>query len=123
MSYPTDRQYTREHLWVRKESEDTVAVGMTPYAQDALGDVTHVELSLIRGLGIGQSLGVIESVKSANDIFSPVRGDVVEVNSAVVDHPGLVNSAPLDSWLVKIKLSRPPEDLLNADGYQALIDE
>lgn len=123
---PDDRRYTREHEWALIEEEDLVVVGITDFAQRELGDVVYVELP-----GVGSSVaamgefGVIESVKAASDLFSPVSGEVVETNEALVEHPELVNESPYDSgWMMKVR----PDDLseldglLDAEGYRQLIE-
>ena len=126
MEYPDDLKYTEEHEWVLIE-DDIVTVGITDFAQDALGDVVFVELPE-EGAEVesGKSFGVVESVKAVSDIYAPVSGEVVEVNEELPDTPELVNTSPYeDGWMVKIKLSDTGEldDLLDADGYKSFVEE
>ncbi len=107
---PSDLRYARTHEWVRA-SGDTATVGITDHAQHELTDVVFVELPAVGGLvKAGEACAVVESVKTASDIYSPVSGQIVEVNQAAVDNPALVNSEPYGSgWFYKIKLSNPAE--------------
>jgi len=119
-------RYTRTHEWVRVEG-DTAVVGVTDFAQSELGDITYLELPQV-GTAVkqGDSMGVIESVKAASDIYAPVSGEVVEANQAVVEKPELVNQSPYDeAWLVKIKLSAPEEleKLMDAEAYRKFLAE
>ena len=124
MSYPTDLKYTKDHEWVRVTG-DTAAIGITDYAQRQLGDVVFVELPDVgTTVTAGQSFGSIESVKAVSELFAPMSGEVVEVNPALKDHPEAVNSAPHESWMVKIRLSNASgEGLLDAAAYEALVKE
>ncbi len=117
---PADRKYTQEHEWVRIEGE-TAVVGITDFAQDQLGDVVYVELPKV-GERIEQMkpFGVIESVKTASDLFAPVTGTVVEVNDGLTDSPQAVNDAPYEAgWLIKVKPDNAAEidSLMTADQY------
>ncbi|MCX7623125.1 MAG: glycine cleavage system protein GcvH [Thermomicrobium sp.] len=119
-------RYTRTHEWVRVEG-DIAVVGVTDFAQSELGDITYLELPAV-GTVVrqGESMGVIESVKAASDIYAPVSGDVVEANQAVVETPELVNKSPYDdAWLVKIKMSAPEEleRLMDAEAYRKFLAE
>src|SRR5579872_6608793 len=107
---PADLKYTKSHEWVRVAG-DIATVGITDHAQHELTDVVFVELpALNRQLKAGESCAVVESVKTASDIYSPVSGQVVEVNKAVVDNPGLVNTEPYaGGWFFKVKLSQTGE--------------
>jgi len=121
---PTDRRYTKEHEWVRVE-DNVAVVGITDYAQDQLGDIVYLELPS-PGTQVKQldKLGEIESVKAVSDLYSPVSGEVVEVNQEVNDRPELVNQSPYDEgWLVRVRLADPAEvdDLLSAEQYDELI--
>jgi glycine cleavage system H protein len=117
---PEDRRYTREHEWVKLEG-DQALVGITDFAQDQLGDVVYVELPKVGDrVRMMQPFGVIESVKTASDLYAPVTGVVVEVNSAVVDEPQTVNDAPYEAgWLIKVKPDDPSEieRLMTAQQY------
>jgi glycine cleavage system H protein len=123
MSYPDDRKYTKDHEWVRV-SGDLADVGITDYAQQQLGDVVYMELPAVGSrVSAGQSFGSIESVKAVSELFAPVSGEVVEVNSAVMDHPETINKDPHSSWIIKVRASNPGETaaLLNGSQYQGLL--
>ena len=124
MPSPTDRRYTKEHEWVRVE-DDLGTVGITDYAQDQLGDLVYLDLPS-PGTQVKQldKLGEIESVKAVSDLYSPVSGEVVEVNQGVNDRPELVNQSPYEEgWLVRLRLADPAEldSLLTAKQYDELI--
>ena len=123
---PADLKYAKSHEWVRV-SGDTATVGITDHAQHELTDVVFVELpALGRKMKAGEACAVVESVKTASDIYSPVSGEVSAVNQAVVDNPGLVNSDPYgNGWFFRIKLSQPAEvnSLLSAADYTKQIGE
>jgi glycine cleavage system H protein len=125
-SYPEDLKYHREHDWARVEG-DTATVGITWYAQDALGELVHFEPPEQGGsLAKDESYGEVESVKAVSDLISPLSGEIIEVNQAVVDAPETVNEDPYgDGWLVKIRLSEPGEvdGLLDAEAYKQLLEE
>ena len=123
MSYPTDLKYTKDHEWIRLEG-DTGAIGITDFAQQQLGDVVYVELPTEgTQLTAGQVFGTIESVKAVSELFAPVAGEVVEVNSGLKDKPENVNGKPHETWMVKVKLSNASEaaGLLDAAAYEALL--
>jgi glycine cleavage system H protein len=121
---PADLKYAATHEWVRVTG-DVATVGITDHAQHELTDVVFVELPQVgRQIKAGDSCAVVESVKTANDIYSPISGEVTEVNSAVVADPALVNREPYGGgWFYKLKLSNPDEltALLGAEQYQAQI--
>ncbi len=121
---PSDLKYAKSHEWVRV-NDDVATVGITDHAQHELTDVVFVELPEVgRKVKAGDSCAVVESVKTASDIYSPVSGEVIEVNQAVVDDPALVNSEPYeDGWFYRIKLSNPAElaALLGPEQYKAQI--
>jgi glycine cleavage system H protein len=125
-SYPDDLRYHREHDWARVDG-DTATLGITWYAQDALGEIVHYEPPEEGGsVARDESYGEVESVKAVSDLISPLSGEVVEVNSAVTDEPERINDDPYgQGWLVKIRLSEPAEvdDLLDADAYRQLLEE
>jgi glycine cleavage system H protein len=118
---PSDLKYAKSHEWVR-ESTGTATVGITDHAQHELTDVVFVELPAVgRRVKAGEACAVVESVKTASDIYSPVSGEVVEVNRGLVDNPALVNASPYDSgWFYRIRMSNPAElgNLLTPDQYQ-----
>jgi glycine cleavage system H protein len=125
MSSPADRRYTKTHEWIALDG-NVATIGVTDFAQSELGDITYLDLPEI-GTAITENaaFGVVESVKAANDIFSPVDGEVVERNDAAVDAPETVNSSPYgDAWLVKVRVSDPAkyEALMDAAAYDAFAD-
>jgi glycine cleavage system H protein len=125
-SYPDDLRYHREHDWARIEDGDAV-LGVTWYAQDALGELVHYEPPE-GGSTVAKdsSYGEVESVKAVSDIIAPLSGEVLEVNQAVVDAPETVNEDPYGAgWLIRIRLSDPSEtdDLLDAEAYRQLLAE
>jgi len=117
---PADRRYTTEHEWIKPEGEHYV-VGITAFAQDQLGDIVYVELPKVGDqIEAGKAFGVIESVKTASDLYAPVSGKVVEVNHELVDQPQNVNDDPYErGWMLKIRPSDAVEleELLTADQY------
>lgn len=121
---PTDLKYAKSHEWVRV-SGDTATVGITDHAQHELTDIVFVELPVVgRKIKAGEACAVVESVKTASDIYSPVSGEILEVNQAVVDKPELVNTDPQgNGWFYKIKLSDAAEvnALLTPENYKAQI--
>ncbi len=118
---PADLKYTKDHEWTKVEG-DTVIIGITDFAQSALGDIVFVELPEIgKTLNAHQTFGVVESIKSVSDLYSPISGTVVEVNSGLQDTPELCNAEPYGSaWMIKVKLSNTSEmsALLSANDYQ-----
>jgi glycine cleavage system H protein len=124
MNYPDQFHYTKEHEWVRVDG-DTGTVGITWHAQNELGDIVYVDLPKV-GSQVSKSgnLGSVESVKAVSDIYSPVSGEVSEINDALTTAPEKLNNDPHgDAWLVKIRLTAPDEikSLLSAADYQAYI--
>ncbi len=117
---PADRRYTTEHEWIKPEGEHYV-VGITAFAQDQLGDIVYVELPKVGDqVEAGRAFGVIESVKTASDLYAPLSGEVVAVNGELVDQPQSVNDDPYDAgWMIKIRPadSTELEKLLTADQY------
>ena len=125
-SYPEELRYHREHDWARVEGEEAT-LGITWFAQDALGELVHYEPPEEgQSMSKDASYGEVESVKAVSDLIAPLSGEVVEVNSKVVDAPEVVNEDPYgEGWLVRIRLSDPSEvdELLDADAYQRLVEE
>ncbi len=123
---PQDLKYAKSHEWVRLEG-DRATIGITDHAQQELTDVVFVELPTAgKQIKAGEACAVVESVKTASDIYSPVSGQVVEVNQTVVDQPALVNTDPYGAgWFYKLKISDPPEagKLLSPEQYKAQIGE
>lgn len=121
---PANLRYAASHEWVLDHQDGTVTVGITDHAQQALGDVVFVEFPEVgAALTKGQEFGVIESVKAASDLYSPVSGEVIEVNEALEDSPETVNDSPYDGgWIMKVRIDDAAlEDLLDADAYQATL--
>ena len=114
--------YSKDHEWVRVESDGVAVIGVTDFAAEQLGDVVYVDLPEIGAeISSGTEMGEIESTKSVSDLFSPISGTVSETNQAVVDEPELVNSSPFEEgWLIKATFEALPDDLLSAEEYKAL---
>ena len=123
MSIPDDLQYTKSHEWVRAE-EGTVTIGITDHAQEELGDVVFVELPDVGDtIGAGDSFGTVESVKAVSDLYTPVGGEVVEVNSSLEDAPEKINDDPYgEGWIVKLRTSEEA-DLLSPEEYEKVVEE
>lgn len=123
--YPDELKYTAEHEWVRRTGDDTVRIGITSYAQDALGDIVYVQLpDAGTEVRAGQPLGEVESTKSVSDVYAPVSGTVVARNEALEGQPELVNSDPYgEGWMVELRLEDPAsvDALMDAGGYQELV--
>lgn len=124
MARPENLLYSKTHEWVRVEG-DVATVGITDYAQEQLGDVVMVELPAVgKAVTAGQEMGTVESVKAVSEVFSPVSGEVVEVNGELEAHPELVNQDPFGAgWLVKLKVSHLPSDLMDAKAYERFVQE
>jgi len=126
MEFPEELKYTEEHEWVMVE-DDVVTVGITDFAQDQLGDVVFVELPAVGTMvEAGKPFGVVESVKAVSDVYSPVSGEVVEVNEELPDSPETINTSPYeDGWMIKVKLADTAElgGLMDADAYQGFVEE
>jgi glycine cleavage system H protein len=126
MTFPEDLKYSKEHEWVRLAG-NIATVGITDYAQDQLGEIVFVELpDEGEEFGKDDAFGVVESVKSVNDLYAPEAGRLVEINDPVVDSPEMVNEDPYsEGWLVKIEVANPKElkDLMTSKQYEAYIKE
>jgi len=122
---PENLKYAKSHEWSILEGDNIVRIGITDFAQEALGDLVYIEFPEIgKQCTAGEQCAVVESVKTASDLFSPVNGIVVAVNEAIADAPEQVNDAPYESWLFCIKADNPAEldDLMNAKTYQKMIE-
>lgn len=122
-NFPADLAYTPEHEWVKDlQDNDTYLVGITDHAQDELGEVVFVQLpDEGTAVNAGDVVGEIESTKSVSDLFAPITGEIVEVNSALDENPGAVNESPYgDGWLFKVRVDSPEatEELLDAQAYE-----
>lgn len=124
MEFPEDLRYSKEHEWVRVEG-GTAVIGITDFAQDELGDIVFVELPEAgKTTQANDTFGVAESVKTVSDLYCPVAGEVVEVNSALEDEPERVNNSPYgDGWMIKVKMSDPSQadGLMTAADYKAMV--
>ena len=123
MNFPTDLKYSKSHEWVKMEG-DVAVIGITDFAQDALGDVVFINLP---GVGdavtAGDAFGDVESVKAVSDLVSPVSGEITEVNEAIADAPEVLNSDPYGSWIIKVSGITDTEELLDAAAYEAFCAE
>lgn len=124
--YPADYRYTKDHEWIKVDGS-TGTVGITDYAQNELGDVVFVELPKVGArIEAGKSFGSVESVKAVSDLFSPVTGEVTEINATLADTPEKINKDPHGgAWLIRVKLANPSEanSLMDAKAYEAYIAE
>ena len=128
MNTPANLKYAASHEWARTEADGTVTIGITDHAQEALGDIVFLELPAVgRAVKAGEECAVVESVKAASDIYSPVSGEVVDINQAAVDAPESVNADAYATWLFRIKPANAAElasqlgGLLDADAYAATL--
>ena len=122
--FPADLKYTKDHEWLKPAGDGTATVGITQYAQDALGDVVFVDLPEVgASFTQGEAFGTVESVKTVSELNMPSAGEVLDVNAALADHPEAVNEDPYgQGWMVKIKLTGGlAGDLLDATAYAALV--
>lgn len=123
-SIPANLRFADSHEWVLDNGDGTVTIGISDHAQESLGDVVFVELPEVgRTLELKDEFGVVESVKAASDLYAPVAGEVIEVNEALDDAPETLNESPYeDGWIMKVRLEDATQidDLLDADGYQAV---
>lgn len=118
-------RYAESHEWVSLEGE-IATVGITDYAQHALGDIVYVDMPEVGDeVTAGEDFGAVESVKAASDLYSPVSGEVVEINEALEEEPGLINQDAFANWIMKVKVSDPSEleDLLDAEAYAKICEE
>ena len=124
---PTDRKYTKEHEWALDQGNNMVVMGITDHAQELLTDIVYVELPKV-GKKVRQmeTVAVVESVKSVSDVYSPVSGEVIEVNGRLENEPELINKDAFgEGWIARIKMDRPEElnNLMDASAYEAMIKE
>lgn len=124
MSNPETLRYSKEHEWLSATEEGVATVGVTAHAADALGDIVFVQLPEPGDtVTAGETCGELESTKSVSDLYSPVSGEVTEINQEVVDDPALVNSAPFEGgWLFRVRVAEEPTDLLTAEEYTAFTE-
>ncbi len=123
MEYPKELKYVKSHEWIKEEG-DLVVVGISDYAQDALGDIVFVNLPEEGDdVSIGDAFADVESVKAVSDIFSPVDGTVAAVNEELIDNPALINETPYDAWLIKVENVSEKEETMDADAYEKFVEE
>ena len=127
MDFPEDLRYTKEHEWARDEGDGRVRVGITDFAQDALGDVVHVDVPAEgSSLTADQPFSEVESTKSVSDVYAPVTGSVIEANPLLEERPELVNEQPYgEGWLVVLEMTDPAalDDLLDAAAYRSFVEQ
>ncbi len=121
---PADLRYAKSHEWLKVSADGTALVGISDYAQNSLGDITFIQLPKVGAtLKVGETFGVVESVKAASDVYSPVAGTVLEINQALEANPEKVNTAPYaDGWMLKLKPANPADAgaLLSPEDYRKL---
>lgn len=125
MAYPTNYRYTREHEWISIDG-NIGTVGITDYAQNSLGDIVYVDAPKVGDqVTANATFGSVESVKAVSDLYSPVTGTVTEVNEILKNEPDKINSAPHETWIIKVELADPAQfnTLLDAAAYEAFISE
>ncbi len=123
MNYPKELKYTKEDEWLKVEG-DTGTVGITDYAQNALGDIVFVELPKPgAAVEAGKSFGTVESVKAVSELYSPVSGTVTEVNGDLADAPEKVNNDPYGAWMIKVKMTKQADGLMSAGDYEKYASE
>ena len=123
MAYPAGFKYTKDHEWIEL-SGNTGKVGITDYAQQQLGDVVYLELPEVgTAVKAGQTFGTIESVKAVSELFSPMSGEILEVNNGLADHPEKVNSEPHQTWMIRLRIDNPSEagNLLDSSKYDDFV--
>lgn len=126
MEFPNGLLYTKDHEWAHVEKDDTVTVGITDHAQEALGDIVYVELPQVgRQLKAHETFGVVESIKAVSDLYSPIAGTVTEVNSDAPGDPSVVNRSPYkEGWLIRVKVSDKSSlsGLMDATKYKSYVE-
>jgi glycine cleavage system H protein len=122
---PRDLYYTNEHEWLRKEEDGNITVGITDYAQAALGDLVYIEIQEIgQNIDAGGEMAVVESVKAASDVYSPLSGKITNVNEILANEPQIINLDPYgEGWIACIFPSDEINNVMNADEYQQFLDD
>lgn len=125
MTFPEELKYTKDHEWIRLESDDTAVVGITDFAQKELGDIVYVDITTVgQTIEEGEIFGSVEAVKTVSDLFIPVSGEILEFNDELESSPELVNEDPYGKgWMVRIKITGSTDDLLSVEAYKELIGE
>ena len=125
MDFPAELSYTEDHEWIRMEADGTAVIGITEFAQHELGDIIFVDVNTVgQSLNKGDVFGAVEAVKTVSDLFLPIDGEVLELNSAVEKSPELLNSDPYgEGWIIKLQPAdlAQKDNLLSADAYQELV--
>ena len=125
MSFPDNLHYTKEHEWIKMESDNVAVIGITDFAQKELGDIVYVEVETIgKPLEAGAIFGTVEAVKTVSDLFLPVAGTITQLNAALANAPELVNTDPYgEGWMIKMKVDNPGdvEGLMDAVSYEKLV--
>ncbi|MDO5350157.1 MAG: glycine cleavage system protein GcvH [Lachnospiraceae bacterium] len=122
MNFPEELRYTKTHEWVKMEDDTTAYVGLSDYAQDALGDLVFVNLPETGDtVSAGETFADVESVKAVSDVYSPVSGTVAEVNEELLDAPESINESPYDAWFIKVEGVSGQDGLMSASEYEAYI--
>jgi glycine cleavage system H protein len=124
MNTPKELMYTKSHEWVRKLADDTMEIGLTDYAQSELGDLVFVNLPQPGDMvSAGERFGDVESVKAVSDVYSPVSGEISEINEELLDSPQSINQAPYEAWFIRVKDVTGTVKLMDADAYAQAIRE
>ena len=125
MNFPSELKYTKDHEWIKMVDDKTALIGITDFAQHELGDIVFIDIATVgKSLNAEDVFGTVEAVKTVSDLFLPVSGKIVEVNSALTDKPELVNNDPYgEGWMAKIEISEIDDvnNLLNAEAYEQLV--
>ncbi len=124
MNTPNTLKYAKSHEWVKMTGENTAEIGLTDFAQNAMGDIVFVELPEVGDtVTAGEGFANLESVKAVSDVFSPVTGVVAEINEALLDNPALINEGCYDAWMIRVSEITETEELLTAEEYDASCQE
>ncbi|MBB3841260.1 glycine cleavage system H protein [Runella defluvii] len=125
MTFPAELKYTKDHEWIRLESDGTAVVGITDFAQRELGDIVYVDINTVgETISEGELFGTVEAVKTVSDLYLPVSGEILEFNAALEADPDLVNSDPYgEGWMIRVKITGSTDDLLSVEAYKELIGE
>ncbi|MDO5426121.1 MAG: glycine cleavage system protein GcvH [Eubacteriales bacterium] len=123
MNFPKELKYVKSHEWVKDEGDGTVTIGITDFAQDALGDLVFVNLPEVGDeVTAGESFADVESVKAVSDVFSPVTGIIKEINEELLDSPEMINSDPYGAWFIRVEQITDHEEFLDAEEYEAFAE-
>lgn len=125
MTFPAELKYTKDHEWIRLETDGTAVVGITDFAQRELGDIVYVDINTVgETISEGELFGTVEAVKTVSDLYLPVSGEILEFNTALEADPDLVNSDPYgEGWMIRVKITGSTDDLLSVEAYKELIGE